>query len=267
VLSLGMSYFYFTSEFWVRQLNFNLGTVSSFGRDFTQGRAGAGILQIVTDARHKSNTSYAPTLRFKHTGPTWEYQLSSAYSAATNHYGSYPYFQTNNAYLRNLTLRFDDEGKNFPATVTATDPAGKPVDIYNLANYHLETVGGLLNRSSAAVRTLNAYAKRNLDVLGAPLVFKPGFDLRSESRDMLRTTYANTFLGKDGVLRTADDAADQWYDPSYTSKTLINGAHMQWPDLYSIGDTFKAHPEYFANTEADAVTAFRSGVNTSQAVT
>ncbi len=266
VLTLGFQYSYFYSEFWVRQLNFDAGRVASFSNDFTQGTAGTGFIQILTDAREKNGTSWAPSLRFKHNGPVWQWQVAASHSNATNHYGNQGYFQSNNAYLRNVTVRFDRITRDHPEVITVKDAAGNAVDPYQLSNYKLETVGGLLNGSSAIVRTLNTHAKRFFD-LGLPLTAKAGVDLRSEHRDMFRATYANTFVGKDKLLRTADDSADQWFDPVYSQRELLFGPPMQWFDLNQIGDTFQTHPEYFTNSETDAVNAYRSRVNTSQAIT
>src|SRR6185503_15427088 len=88
VLTLGFQYSYFQAEFWVRQLNFDVGRAESFGTNFTQGASGAGFVQILTDAREKNNTSYAPSIRYKHNGPTWQWQIASAYSAASNNYSN-----------------------------------------------------------------------------------------------------------------------------------------------------------------------------------
>jgi TonB-dependent receptor len=84
---------------------------------------------------------------------------------------------------------------------------------------------------------------------------------------MIRATSSASFVGQDGILRTADDSADQWFDPVYSQRDLIFGPRMQWFNLNAIGDTFRAHPTYFTDTEANAVAAYKSRVNTSQSVT
>jgi TonB-dependent receptor len=116
------------------------------------------------------------------------------------------------------------------------------------------------------VRTLNVFLKRDY-ALAVPLSAKLGADLRSESRDLMRPTYATSFIGADRTARTADDSAAQWYDPSYSSRELLFGPRMQWFDLNKIGETYRAHPEYFTSNESDAVSAYRSQVTTSQAIT
>jgi TonB-dependent receptor len=42
---------------------------------------------------------------------------------------------------------------------------------------------------------------------------------------------------------------------------------MQWFDLNKIGETYRAHPEYFTSNESDAVNAYRTQVTTSQVLT
>ena len=267
VLSAGFSYFYHSQNFWVRQLNFDTGRVASFGPDFTQGAAGAGFVQILTDAREKNNTSWAPSFRYKHHGPVWQWQLGGAYSAATNHYANKGYFLSNNAFFRNVTVRFEQLTIDHPRVVSVKDATGtRDVDPYSLANYNLESLSGQTFESTAVVRSLNCFLKRDYAFV-VPTSVKLGADLRSESRDLIRPTYATSFIGADRTTRTADDSAAQWFDPSYSSRELLFGPRMQWFDLNKIGEIYRAHPEYFTRNEADAVNSYRSQVNTSQAIT
>ncbi len=266
VLTLGFQYSYFSTEFWVRQLNFDVGRVTSFGRDFTQGAAGAGFMQILTDAREKSGTSWGPSLRWKHNGRVWQSNVGGAYSAASNHYGTEEYFQGNNAFYRNLTLRFEGLTEDHPERITATDTAGRAANIYDLNNYRLESVSGLWFNSAATVRSAYANTKRDLE-LRVPVTVKAGVDLKIEDRDMSRQNYSTNFLGRDGTMRTDDDSAGQWFDPNYSGQDLLFGPRMQWFDLDKIGGTHRQNPNYFAHTEADAVADYRSRVTTSQAVT
>lgn len=266
VLTLGFQYSYFTAEFWVRQLNFDVGRAASFGPDFTQGAAGAGFAQILTDAREKNGTSWSPSIRWKHTGRVWQWTVGGAYSGASNHYSNEGYFLGNNAFYRGLTLRFDEVGGDHPGRITALDASGQPANVYDLSNYRLESVSGQNYNSAAIVRTAYANARRDLD-LRVPLTLKAGLDLRIEHRDIRRPRYSRGFVGADGTLRTADDSAVQWFDPSYSQRDLLVGPRMQWFDLDQIGGAFRSNPEYFPQTDAQARDAFRSSVATSQAMT
>jgi TonB-dependent receptor len=266
VLTFGFQYSYFTAEFWVRQLNYDVGRVVSFGRDFTQGAAGTGFTQILTDAREKNGTSWAPSIRWKHNGRIWQWQVGGSYSGASNHYSNEGYFLGNNAFYRGLTLRFDRLTADHPGTITVTDAAGRPANVHDLGNYRLETVSGQNYTSAAIVRSVYANAKRELD-FRLPLTVKGGVDLRVEHRDFSRPNYSRNFVGSDGVIRTADDSAAQWFDPSYSERTLLFGPRMQWFDNDKIGGTFRSNPDYFPMTETQRVNAYRSTVTTSQAIT
>jgi iron complex outermembrane recepter protein len=269
VLTFGFQYAYFKAKWWVRQLNFDVGRVASFGPDFTQGAAGAGFTQIIYDAREKDGTTYMPSFRYKHNGPVWQMQTGGAFSRASNHYRDIDkgYFRVNNAYLRNVTVRFDNPGYDHPATISVKDAAGREVDPRNINNYNLETVQAAQSNGTDVVRSLYANAKRDLN-LRVPLSVKFGADFRSQSRDMGRPTYDATHVGPDRTIRTADDNAGQWFDPAYSQQELLYSfGRMQWLDISKVGDTFRANSDHFQHTEMNAVNAYRSRVTTSQAIT
>jgi iron complex outermembrane receptor protein len=268
VLTLGFQYSYFMAEFWVRQLNFDTGRVVSFGDNFTQGAAGAGVVQVLTDAREKNNTAWTPSFRYKHNGPIWQWQVNGAYSAASNNYSNEGYFLGNTASFRNVTIRLDGLTEDHPSIVSVKDAAGvNDVNPYDLSNYRLETLTGNNFNSAAIVRTLGAFARRDFQLGRLPLTTKAGVDLRSEHRDIRRPTFGASFVGADRVARTNDDSAAQWFDPSYSSRDLKFGPRMQWFDLDKVGGTFRSNPEYFTISDTEAANAYRSSVTTSQALT
>lgn len=268
VLTVGMQYAFFNSNWWVRQLAFDVGRVASFGEDFTQGATGSGFVQTVYDATDKHGTTYMPNIRYRHNGPVWDWQIGGAFSRASNYYRDIDkgYFQNSSAFYRNLTIRFEDMGYEAPGIVDVRDAAGNAVNPYDLSNYRLESANGRWLSSSDIVRTAYFNAKREVG-LRFPLTVKTGVDLRSQSRNIRRPTSAWNFVGADGVTRSADDNADQWYDPIYSQKDLLYGPRMEWMNLAEIGDTYYRNLEYFAQTVTQEVNAYRSGVTGSQAIT
>jgi TonB-dependent receptor len=268
VLTVGFQYTYFMAEFWVRQLNFDVGRVASFGDNFTQGANGAGFVQILTDAREKNNTAWAPSLRYKHNGPIWQWQVTGAYSAATNNYSNEGYFLGNNAFFRNVTVRFQDLTVDHPSVVSVKDAAGvNDVNPYDLSNYRIEGLSSQNFNSAAIVRTVGLFARREFQLGALPLTAKAGADLRSEHRDLRRPTFATTYLGPNGVAADADNTALPFYDPSYSSRDLKFGPRMQWFDLDKVGERFRTNREQFTDTETERVNAYRSSVTGSQAIT
>ncbi len=219
----------------------------------------------MTDARDKTGTSYMTSLRYKHTGRVWDWTAGGAFSAATNHYANKGWFQSNNAFMRNLTLRFEQFDYDHPKVLSVKNAAGADVSPYDLSNYTLETVTGLNSDSSDFVRSLYANSKRDF-ALRVPVTVKFGLDYRTQTRDIRRPTTSANFVGADGKGQTADDNAFQFFDPIYSSKSLVYGPKMQWFDLGKIGRASVNNPSYFTQTATNEVNDYRSNVNTSQAV-
>lgn len=269
VLTFGFQYAFFTTKFWVRQLNFATGSVASSGEDFTQGNNGTGSVQIIYDAREKAGTTYVPSFRYKHNGPVWQWQVNGAFSNSTNYYRNIDkgYFNQNNAYLRNVTVRFEKMNFDHPDIVTvrnATNTAD--VNPYQLNNYKLETVSANRIDGFDIVRSISGFIKRDLN-LRVPLSVKLGADLRSQHRDIKNTTFDATHVGADRLTATTDDNAAQWLDPVYSTRTLLFGNQkMEWLNLHKIVDTFKESPTHFNQTETNLVNGYRSTVNNSKVI-
>lgn len=269
VLTFGMQYAYFKATWWVRQLNFDVGRVASFGPDFTQGAPGAGFTQIVYDARNKNGTTYMPSIKYRHNGAVWQSQLGGAFSRASNHYRDIDkgYFRTNNAFMRNVTVRFEEPTYDHPSRIIVTNAAGQQVDPFDISNYSVENFQAAQFDGFDTVRSLYANTKRDLN-LRLPVTLKTGVDYRSQTRDVRRPTMDVMHVGPDGAARTADDNAAQWFDPVYSQQELLYGfGRMQWLDIAKVGDTYRANPQHFTQTETNRVNGFRSGVTTSQRIT
>lgn len=269
VLTVGFQYAFFTTKFWVRQLNFATGTVASSGPDFTQGANGTGSMQILYDAREKAGTTYVPSFRYKHNGPVWQWQVNGAFSNSTNFYRNLDkgYFNMNNAFFRNVTVRFEKMNFDHPDVVTvrnATNTAD--VDPYKLTNYKLETVSANRIDGFDIVRSVSGFVKRDLN-LAIPLTVKLGADLKSQHRDISNPTFDATFVGADRVAASADDTAAQWIDPVYSTRNLLFGNQtMEWMNLHKIVDTYKASPAYFNQTETNLVNGYRASITNSKVI-
>lgn len=269
VLTFGFQYAFFTTKFWVRQLNFATGSVASSGSDFTQGNNGTGSVQIIYDAREKAGTTYVPSFRYKHNGPVWQWQVNGAFSNSTNYYRNIDkgYFNQNNAYLRNVTVRFEKMNFDHPDIVTVRN-ATNTADInpYQLTNYKLETLSANRIDGFDIVRSVSGFIKRDMN-LRVPFSVKLGADLRSQHRDIANTTYDTTHVGADRLTATADDNAAQWLDPVYSTRELLFGHQkMEWLNLNKIVNTFQANPTYFNQTETNLVNGYRSTVNNSKVI-
>jgi iron complex outermembrane recepter protein len=268
-ISTGFQYSYHQGHSAGNSIVFEPIRVASFGPTFTQGAVAAGRVQTSTSDRDKSGTTWMPSLRYVHHGPVWRWEVNAAYSNASNHYRdiSEGYWNETNAFIRNVTIRFDHPGLVRPESITVTDAAGRPVNPYDLSNSLFETGRTNPEDSQDTVRTLRMNARRRVD-WGIPLVIKTGLDIQSQHRDINGAATSFTYVGADGRAATVDNNAAQWLAEEMSRTPQGFGfAPRDIMSTYEIGDTFKAHPEYFQLTEAQEVAFYRNAVNGSKEIT
>jgi len=272
VITIGQQYGYFNEALNGvprDQVIVNPVRVTDYSSDFTQGAAGAGTLQLAYSTRAVQGTTSMPNLRWRHTGPVWKIETNAAYSRSSYHDKSIGkgYFGPLNAFVRNVTVRFDDTGYLRPGRITVTDVNGRPVDVSDLRNYLLESGGSAELDRYDSVRSFSAFAQREFDVV-VPVRVKAGFDVRSQNRDIRAANTNFTYVGADGLVRTADDSVAQWIDNSYLDREepwgLPKRAGFSSSAVFA---TYQAHPEYFRVTDTDAVNAYRADVSASKNLT
>jgi len=272
VLSFGFQYGFFNE-----QLNslprdriiFQPGRVTSFGPTFTQGAVGAGSMQMNYSTRDVTGTTWQPSLRWRHNGPVWRMEAGGAFSRSSYQDRNVDkgFWGPFDAYMRNVTVRFDDVGYLRPGRISVSDATGNPVDTFKIKDYRLETVGSSPVDRSDIVRSFNAFARRDL-TLRVPLTVKAGFDFGSQTRDLRSGATTYSYVGPDGVPQTADDSVAQWRSYKYDDRIPPWGFdHQQGVSTVAAYATYKAHPEYFQLTAANDVAAYRAKVNGSKQMT
>jgi TonB-dependent receptor len=139
-----------------------------------------------------------------------------------------------------------------PGTVTATTPAGVPVNLHSLSSYTVATTESNQRSSADTVAGAHLNARREFK-LDVPLSFRTGLDVRRQDRDIRQLNPIWTFIGPDGVPTTADDLSSRYdiVDPVYSSANApFHLAPFQRPSPYKLWQLYKLHPEYFRLDEA-----------------
>jgi hypothetical protein len=79
------------------------------------------------------------------------------------------------AYMRNVTVRFDHHSYLRPGGITVTDAAGRAVDTFKIDGYRLETVGSSPVDRLDYIRSANVFARREFN-MRVPVTIKAGVD-------------------------------------------------------------------------------------------
>lgn len=272
VISAGFQYGFFNE-----QLNdlprdriiFQPGRVVAFGSTFTQGAVGAGSMQMNYSTRDVTGTTYQPNLRWRHNGPVWRMEAGGAFSRSSYHDRNVDkgFWGPFDAYMRNLTIRFDEISYLRPGKIIVTDSNGNRVDTFKIKDYRLETVGSSPVDRYDMVRSFNAFARREFD-FRIPVVLKAGVDASAQTRDIRSGATTYNYVGADGVAQTADDSVAPWYSPKYLQRMPPWGLdHQEGVSTVAAYDTYRAHPEYFQLTATNEVNAYRGKVNASKRMT
>ncbi len=272
VLSAGLQYGYFNEQLNTLprdRIILNPGRVVSWGPDFTQGAVGTGYAQLNYSTRDVTGTTYQPNLRWRHQGPVWRIEAGGAFSRSSYHDRNVDkgFWGPLDAYMRNLTVRFDHHAYLRPGGITVTNAAGQAVDTFKVNDYRLETVGSSPVDRFDLVRSFNAYARREF-ALRVPVTVKVGFDYGAQTRDIRSGAVTYTFVGADGIPQSADDNVTRWFSPRYLERQAIWGfPHQEGISSVAVYDTYRSNPNYFQLTPANEVSGYRNRVNASKRMT
>jgi iron complex outermembrane receptor protein len=271
-ISFSFQWAFFDAELSNRKLSFFVNRVSpgDFDPTFTHGQTGAGEIRLDNSGmRQKSGTTYTPTLTYRHDGPVWKAEAGLGHSRASNHYRDdyRGFFNSSQARRSGVTVSFDDIFYLRPGRITVVDPAGRPVDPYNLANYSLTSASNGYQESSDLQRSAFGNIRRGFDVRGVPMALKGGLDVKQSVRDIRKHSPSWNFVGADGRASTtpigSDDSAAVVFDETFSQRVAPYGfGKIQWVGQEELYELYQAHPEYFSLNTPNS--AYRSLIDQSK---
>ena len=248
-LSLTLSLNLYKLQFSNRLFNAQAGVNPvSYDPTFTQGALGLGAVNannavtsnFGTVALQNNSTrrfyqdSKMGVLNYRLEGRDWKIDAGVSPSNATAYFrdrskGHLQSVVTNlvpagsGAGLVPLAVRFNNVVYPAPGGIVVTDSAGRTIDYKDQSNYRAMTVNSNPTNGAARVRDAYVNVSRLLDVAGAPVTLKTGFNLRSDSRDNRRTNDVWTVVGPDRIPNTADDSVTALglLDPVTSIRTII----------------------------------------------
>ena len=270
-LSLSFAWAQFGTTSYNRAIRFFVNRVAAgnYGPTFTRGFAGAGEIQIASNAREHSGSTVSPSLTYRHNGPVWKAEAGAGYSYATLKYND-----LSEGFLRGdltarrtgVTVSFDDVTFFGPGRIIVTDgTTGEPVDPYSLNSYAF--AGGPISDYRDIFdlkRSAYANLRRDLTAGAIPVTLKVGLDVRQSVRDVTGGTIGSSYVGPDGRASTtptgtSDDNAGFLVDPVFSQRIPPFGLpQLQWLSNKKAAQLYRDRPAYFT---ADPNAVYRSIVN------
>ncbi len=266
-LTLSFQYAYLEAPFNNRTLTFFVTNTApgQFSTTHTRSTATGGALQLVSQTRKKTGTSYMPTLTWRHDGAIWKMEAGTGHSSASNHYVDIGkgIFQNSTARRNNVTVVYDNISYLRPETITVTEPrTGQPVDPFNIDSYVLTAATSVPSHAYDVRRNAYANARRDFSLFHLPFAVKGGLDVRQNLRDIRGDNTTYNFIGADRratVTPTdplgSDDGARAVFD-SYTAGrgSPFGFPGVQWVSNERYWELYQQHPEYFTVNQATAHT-------------
>lgn len=267
-VSFSFQYAKFDSDVNNRTIAFTTAAVVPGSVDIhhTVGAVGQGNMRKANAARNKVNTTYMPTLVFRHDGPIWSGEAGAGLSHAVNHYRDIDHGYMFNTVVRrsNVTVSFADNTYIRPGTVTVTD-GSTVLNPWGLADYSI--ISGDTQPRDGVDLKRNAYLNGGRTFFQTvPVKIKVGLDVRQAMRDIRGINRTYRFVGADGKTSESpvggDDSAAVVTDQDFLNRRPPYGfPETAWVDDRKMWDLYQAHPNYFT---IDENAAYQSAVSLSK---
>jgi len=203
--------------------------------------------------RRALRRTYVINGQWQHNGPVWNFNVAGSYSNSRAYFRDmdHGYFASTQLVRPGLRVLYDGIDDSVPTRISATTPAGMPVDIQSLGSYNLTVANTQPVDSINRNKNASASVGRFFDI-GVPLKVKMGVDYRSVTSFADRPFRQWTFVGKDGIANNADNSAAN-YDLMDIYATKLGAPYNLGPFQYvsplKAFDLFSAQPAYFLENE------------------
>jgi TonB-dependent receptor len=262
-LSTNLQYREFSMEVHRSRLQVNYGTGVVGNAKFSQGAAtGVGVATQGTGSEyeHKTNNRQA-ALKFRHAGSIWRFDASGSYSLANYAKSDVDdgYFFTVPATIQNLVIRGDgipDSG-GVPTKYSAVSRTGAPVDVYDGANYSIDTATS--NQIDNDTEKVSARMDLARDLpTRLPVTVKIGTSIDRTARDV--RTYSKTWNfrpnGSSDVTARLARNFDVFDDAFLAVAPKVYGVPLRDISMRKTYNLFLEHPTWFVLDDAAAYQNF-----------
>ncbi|MFM8335174.1 MAG: TonB-dependent receptor domain-containing protein, partial [Opitutaceae bacterium] len=262
ILSIGGQIKFHRFDLARSRLAANYGAGATGDATYTQGAAlGVGSVAIGGTWYNRLNKQRQLNLKYSHQGNVWNFEFNADYSDAkyfedTTKNG---YFDSVDAQIPNLIIRGDDIPLlGIAKRYNVRTRTGDPVDIYNGANYTINSVIDRNRISQAELPALRASISRSFDVT-IPLTLKAGIAADQQDRDF-RIRIDRYNFRPNGAADAAPRRAGLFdvFDEEFLRESARNiyGNRLREISNKKVYELYQKNPSWFVLDEAAAYQSF-----------
>ncbi len=232
------------------RLTINTGNnPTSFGPDFTQGRAGAGTLVhgFAWTAKEGATDHYSFSGKFK--PADWQIDWSASVGRSDNIYSAMPQGFFANVVTRMVspTVRFDGVSGTSMPIVTVRNAQGGLIDWQDLSNHQILRVTSDEQEGDDEIAQGRLNVQREVRLGENQGAVQVGVSRIRRTIEKERWQPSWTFVGADGIAQNADNTAAPFVDrvDQGHAVEVDSLANVQWPDLRALYKLYQTNEDYF----------------------
>ncbi|WP_414663408.1 TonB-dependent receptor domain-containing protein [Horticoccus sp. 23ND18S-11] len=261
----------FTRQF---HLTSTVGANATGGPTFSQGSPAAvgNVSQVFNTWTGQYKTLRHFTLNYRFEGATWKIDANAAYSL-----GGLRRKDTEDGFFNNITtsltglvVRYegiDAIGQQRSAIISATNSAGRPVDVFDGNNYSVTAASASPLRVEDQIKRAGFNVRRDFSLL-VPVALKFGAVVNQQTKDSRGGAFSVLFSPPGGaaaqVARNFDLIADGYSARSNFTDAAGHTVNVKWLSPHKLHSLSVSHPEYFVLGTAQQAAQYTSQVNTSK---
>ena len=261
----------FTRQF---HLTSTVGANATGGPTFSQGAPTAvgNISQVFNTWTAQYKTLRHSTLNYRYEGTRWKIDANAAYSL-----GGLRRKDTEDGFFNNITtsltglvVRYEGLeaiGQQRSAIISATNSAGRPVDVFDGNNYSVTAVSASPLSVRDEIKRVGFNARHDFS-FAVPVSFKVGAVVNQQTKDSRGGAFSMLFSPPGGaaaqVARNHDFIADGYSARTNFTDAGGNPVNVKWLSPYKVHSLYVTHPEYFTLGTAQQAAQYTSKVTTSK---
>ncbi len=255
-------------------LQVSAGAGATGDRYSTQGAAtGVGsVTQVFNTWTGQYKALKHLTWNYRYDGALWKFDANASWSRAAldRKHADDGFFINITTSLPNLVVKWDgidaiSHGKN--ARISATDRAGRPVDIFDGNNYSVTAVQDNPLKVQDDVTSAGFNLRRDFS-FSLPTAIKVGGLITEQTKDSRGGARSLAFAPPGGaagqLARNYDLIATGYSDRLPLLDAYSNALNIRWLSPYKMYDLYRSRPEFFSYSIANAAAYHTSIVNTSK---